>query len=82
MTSEEELRRLLTEIRDIQRDHLAEYRRVTERSLDLQQRAVGRQEQMVQVYRRLLVIGGGMVAILLMLLVYLLAKWSRYLFGI
>jgi hypothetical protein len=53
MTSEEELRRLLTEIRDIQRDHLAEYRRVTERSLDLQQRAVSRQEQMVQVYRRL-----------------------------
>jgi CHASE3 domain sensor protein len=82
MTSEEELRRLLTEIRDIQRDHLAEYRRVTERSLDLQQRAVARQDQMVQVYRRLLVIGGGMVAILLMLLVYLLAKWSRYLFGI
>ena len=82
MTSEEELRRLLTEIRDIQRDHLAEYRRVTERSLDLQQRAVARQEQMVQVYRRLLVIGGGMVAILLMLLVYLLAKWSRYLFAI
>lgn len=82
MTSEEERHRLLTEIRDIQRDHLAEYRRVTERSLDLQQRAVARQEQMVQVYRRLLVIGGGMVAILLMLLVYLLAKWSRYLFGI
>jgi len=82
MTSEDELRRLLTEIRDIQRDHLAEYRRVTERSLDLQQRAVTRQEQMVQVYRRLLVFGGGMVAILLMLLVYLLAKWSRYLFGI
>jgi CHASE3 domain sensor protein len=74
--------RLLQEIRDTQREHLAEYRRVTERSLDLQQRAVARQEQMVQVYRRLLVIGGGMVAILLMLLVYLLAKWSRYLFGI
>ena len=61
MTSEDELRRLLTEIRDIQRDHLAEYRRVTERSLDLQQRAVTRQEQMVQVYRRLLVFGGGMM---------------------
>jgi CHASE3 domain sensor protein len=74
--------RLLQEIRDTQREHLAEYRRVTERSIDLQQRAVARQEQMVQVYRRLLVIGGGMVAILLMLLVYLLAKWSRYLFGI
>ena len=74
--------RLLQEIREIQRDHLAEYRRVTERSLDLQQRAVARQEQMVQVYRRLLVIGGGLVTILLMLVVYLMVRWSRQLFGI
>jgi CHASE3 domain sensor protein len=74
--------RLLHEIRDTQREHLAEYRRVTERSLDLQQRAVARQEQMVQVYRRLLLFGGGLVAILLMLVVYLMVKWSRQLFGI
>ncbi len=82
MTGEDEVRQLLKEIRDAQREHLAEYRRVTERSLDLQQRAVARQEQMAYIYRRLLVVGGGLVAILLMLLVYLLTKWSRYLFGI
>jgi len=82
MTGEGEVRQLLKEIRDAQREHLAEYRPVTERSLELQQRAVARQEQMVHVYRRLLVVGGGMVAILLALLVYLLARWSRYLFGI
>ena len=73
---------LLTEIRDAQREQLAEYRRVTDRSLELQQRAVTRQEQMVQVYRRLLLVGGGLVSILLVLLVYLLVRWSRYLFGI
>ncbi|PYN38407.1 MAG: hypothetical protein DME01_02530 [Candidatus Rokuibacteriota bacterium] len=80
MTSEGEVRVLLREIRDTQREHLAEYRRVTERSLDLQQRAVARQEQMAYIYRRLLVVGGGLVAILFALLVYLLVRWSRYLF--
>ena len=78
----DEIRQLLKEIRDTQREHLAEYRRVTERSLELQQRAVARQEQMANVYRRLLIVGGGLVAALLALLMYLLARWSRYLFGI
>ena len=82
MNGDPEIRQLLTEIRDTQREHLAEYRRVTERSLELQQRAVARQEQMGHLYRRLLIVGGGLIAILLVLLVYLLARWSRYLFGI
>ena len=82
MDSENEIRKLLKDIRDAQREHLAEYRRVTERSLELQQRAVARQEQMGNMYRRLLIVGGGLVAILLVLLVYLVARWSRSLFGI
>jgi CHASE3 domain sensor protein len=82
MNGDPEIRQLLTEIRDTQREHLAEYRRVTERSLELQQRAVARQEQMGHLYRRLLIVGGGLIAMLLVLLVYLLARWSRYLFGI
>ncbi len=82
MDSENEVRQLLKEILDTQREHLAEYRRVTQRSLELQQRAVARQEQMGHVYRRVLIVGGGLVAILLVLLVYLLARWSRYLFGL
>ena len=51
MTGEDEIRQLLKEIRDVQREHLAEYRQVTERSLDLQQRAVARQEQMAYISR-------------------------------
>jgi CHASE3 domain sensor protein len=82
MDSDNEIRQLLKDIRDTQREHLAEYRRVTERSLDLQQRAVTRQEQIGNMYRRLLIVVGGLVAALLVLLVYLLARWSRYLFGI
>jgi len=42
MERDDETRRLLREIRDAQREQLAEYRRATERSLELQQRAVAR----------------------------------------
>jgi cytochrome c-type biogenesis protein CcmH/NrfG len=80
MEASEEVRQLLREIRDAQREQLAEYRRVTERSLELQQRAVTRQQEIGQLYRRLVVAGGVLVVILLMLLAYLLAKWSWYLF--
>ena len=55
---------------------------MTERSLELQQRAVTRQEQLGQVYRRLMAAAGIVVALLLVLLVYILVKWWRYLFGI
>lgn len=77
-----EIRRLLQDICDTQREHLAEYRRVAERSLELQQRAVARQEQIGHIYRRLVLVGGILVAALLTLLVYLLVRWSRPLFGI
>lgn len=82
MEGGDEIRQLLRDIRDAQREHLAEYRRVAERSLELQQRAVARQEQISRVSRRVLLVGGILVAALLALLVYLLARWSRYLFGI
>ena len=79
MTGDDEIRQLLREIRDAQREHLAEYRRVTERSLELQQRAVTRQEQIGQLYRRLILVGGLFMVPLLGLLVYILARWWRYL---
>lgn len=80
MEDGDDIRQLLREIRDAQREQLAEYRKVTERSLELQQRAVARQEQMGLLYRRMVLVGGILVAALLTLLVYLLARWSRYLF--
>ena len=80
--TDDEVRQLLRDICDAQREQLAEYRRVTERSLELQQRAVTRQEQLGQVYRRLMAVAGIVVALLLVLLVYILVKWWRYLFGI
>jgi cytochrome c-type biogenesis protein CcmH/NrfG len=80
MDADDQTRKLLEEIRDAQREHLAEYRRVTQQSLELQQRAVARQEQVGVIYKRIVLLGGIMVAALLTLLVYLLVRWSHYLF--
>jgi hypothetical protein len=81
MEDQEDLRQLLREIRDAQRESLAEYRRVTQQSLELQQRAVARQEQVSALYRRVVFVGGALVVALLALLGYLLARWSPQLFG-
>lgn len=45
-------RAILKEIRDLQREHLDEYKRVAERSLSLQEKAIARQEQISKLYRR------------------------------
>jgi len=74
-------RKILTEIRDLQREHLAEYRKVSEEALQIQRNALARQELIAGVYRRVVVLGGVMVLALTVLLVYLLAKWWGPLFG-
>lgn len=80
MAAEERTHKLLEEIRDAQREQLAEYRRVTQLSLELQQRAVARQEQVSLLYRRIALLGGVLVVVLVGLLLYLLVRWSDYLF--
>jgi hypothetical protein len=80
MGAGDETQKLIEEIRDTQREYLAEYRRVTQQSMDLQQRAVARQEQLGLVYKRMLLLGGVLVAGLLTLQLYLLARWWPYLF--
>jgi ferric-dicitrate binding protein FerR (iron transport regulator) len=73
-------RKLLEEIRDAQREHLAEYRSVTRQSLDLQRQAVTRQEQLGTMYRRVIAVGGVASLVLVVLLVYLLMRWGSRLF--
>ena len=80
MEANDRTHKLLEEIRDAQREHLAEYRRVTQQSLDLQQRAVDRQQELGRLYRRIVLRGGGLVVVLMALLLYLLVRWSHYLF--
>jgi len=73
-------RKLLEEIRDAQREHLAEYRSVTRQSLDLQKQAVMRQEQLGTMYRRVIAVGGVASLVLVILLAYLLMRWGSRLF--
>jgi cytochrome c-type biogenesis protein CcmH/NrfG len=80
MDGDDRTDKLLEEIRDLQREHLAEYRRVTQQSLELQQRGLARQEQIGFVYKRIVLFGGVIFAVLLSLLLYLLVRWSHYLF--
>ena len=62
---------LLEEIRDLNREQLAEYRKQTERSVALAERAVVRQELGLRLYK------GGLVAGALVLLVLLaFLAWS------
>jgi CHASE3 domain sensor protein len=75
------IQQLLREIRDTQREHLAEYKSVTQRSLELPQRAVARQEQIGRFTRQIVLVGGLLVLPLLALLICILVKWSGPLFG-
>ena len=79
--TDDDTKKLLEEIRDAQREHLAEYRRVTQQSLDLQKQAVKRQEQLGELYRRVLVVGGSVALVLIILLVILLVRWAPRLFN-
>ncbi len=81
MEGGDEIRKLLTEIRDAQREHLAEYRKVAERSLELQQSALARHDQVRGAYRRVGFFVAIIIAALMVLLVMILVRWSRVLFG-
>jgi rubrerythrin len=78
--TDETTRKLLEEIRDAEREHLAEYRSVTRQSLDLQKQAVVRQEQLGVMYRRVIAAGAAVSLVLLILLGYLLTRWGSRLF--
>ena len=80
MTDDQRTHTLLEEIRDVQKESLAEYRRVTQQSLELQRQATARQQQMVQVYRRVLLVAILITVPLLVLLMFLLLRWSDRLF--
>ena len=74
MQDSDEIKKILSEIRDAQLEQLAEYRKVTQRSLELQQRAVNRQEQLGRLYRIVVLVGALLIVPLFILLVYLLGK--------
>jgi hypothetical protein len=70
MSQGEEQGRLLGEIRDLLAAQLEEYRRVTGESLEMQRRAVARQEQLGRLYKRALVA----CALLVVALIWFLSR--------
>ena len=66
--------KILAEIRDVQREHLAEYRKMAQQSLALQQQAVARQEQIAKLYRRVVATAGVVILLLLIFLFYSLSS--------
>ena len=72
MEDQSRIEKLLEEIRDVQRESLAEYKRVTSQSLELQQRAVSRQEQLAKTYRVALIASALLVIGIVILIFYVL----------
>ena len=55
MNDSDRIEQLLTQLLDVQRAHLEEYKRVTSQSLELQRSAVETQSRHVLLYRRVIV---------------------------
>ena len=72
MEDQGRVEKLLEEILDVQREQLEQYKNVTKRSLELQQTAVGRQEQIGKIYRIALIVSAVVVAGIIGLVFYLL----------
>jgi hypothetical protein len=72
MEDQSRVEKLLEEILGVQREQLEQYKNVTKRSLELQQTAVGRQEQIGKIYRIALIVSAVVVAGIIGLVFYLL----------
>lgn len=66
--------KLLTEIRDLQHEHLQEYKKFTARALGTQELSVQRQEAHLVLYKRVLVAGGILILGLVVFLVLLVNR--------
>lgn len=77
MEPSDEIIELLKEIRDGQREHLAEYKTVTTRSIELQERAVKRAESIGKVYRIALTVAAILVTGIIILIIYLMSFLRR-----
>jgi hypothetical protein len=68
---------LLREIRDAQREQLAEYKTVTQRSIDLQQKAVNRADNIGKTYRIALAVSAVLIVGIVILIIYLMTFLPR-----
>jgi ABC-type glycerol-3-phosphate transport system permease component len=71
------LQTLFVEIRDLQREHLTEYRMVTQQSLELQQRSIARQERFAGLYRRVVAAAATLIVVIVIIIVLLMGRIFR-----
>ena len=77
MERQDEIVELLREIRDVEREHLSQYKAAAERSIALQQRAVGRAEKLGKLYRIALTVSAVLIGGILLLILYLMTFLTR-----
>jgi hypothetical protein len=77
MDRSDEIIELLKEIRDVQSEHLAEYKAAAQRSIELQQRAVNRAENIGKIYRIALAVSAVLIIGIIVLIFYLLSFLRR-----
>ena len=73
MNEPDEISELLRAIRDIHTEHLNEYKRITQRSLELQERAVERQEKIGRLYVRVILASAILVLGIIALIIYVIS---------
>jgi hypothetical protein len=77
MERSDEIIEVLREIRDINREHLDDYKAAAERSIELQQRAVRRAESIGKVYRIALIVTAVLIGGVIVLIFYLMSFLRR-----
>jgi len=77
MERPDEILELLHEIRDISREHLDEYKAAAQRSIELQQKAVARAENIGRIYRIALIVSAVLIVGIIILIVYLMSFVRR-----
>ena len=73
MEQSDEIIELLKEIRDLHSEHLTEYKAAAQRSIDLQERAVSRAENIGKIYRVALAISAFLIIGIIVLIFYLMS---------
>lgn len=77
MEQPDEIIELLKEIRDVQREQFTQFKTVTERSLELQKRAVSRAENIGRIYRVAVAVSAVLIVGIILLILYLLIFLRR-----
>lgn len=77
MERPDEIIELLKEIRDVQREQFTQFKTVTERSLELQKRAVSRAENIGRIYRVAVAVSAVLIVGIILLILYLLTFLRR-----